>query len=229
MNLKEVSAYLLNGRIVDLTKKANPGNAEGPLDTGKRKYELKMFTFPPGEIMHFIEMESHISTHVEAPSHYVPVRHQRNAKDVSEVDLNRFFGMGVLVNCQDLPPKTAIGREILKRARLQEEDIVLFGCCPHQGEDRCYLAKDGLEYLLEKRIKMVGVDDTVFPEDPQYALKALEKYFCHDLMLSNEIPIIEGLANLGELKKKRFLFFGFPAKMGGLESFPIRAVAIEGP
>ena len=29
-------------------------------------------------------------------------------------------------------------------------------------------------------------------------------------------------------KEKRFLFFGFPAKMGGLESFPIRAVAIEG-
>ena len=74
---------------------------------------------------------------------------------------------------------------------------------------------------------MVGVDDAVFPEDPQYAMKDLEKYFCHDLMLSNEIPIIEGLGNLDQLKKKRFLFFGFPAKMGGLESFPIRAVAVE--
>jgi len=74
---------------------------------------------------------------------------------------------------------------------------------------------------------MVGVDDTVFPEDPKYAMKDLEKYFCHDLMLSNEIPIIEGLANLDKLKQKRFLFFGFPARMGGLEAFPIRAVAIE--
>jgi len=42
------------------------------------------------------------------------------------------------------------------------------------------------------------------------------------------VRLIEGPANLEELKKPRFLFFGFPAKMGGLESFPIRAVAVEG-
>ena len=32
--------------------------------------------------MHFIDMESHISTHVEAPSHFVPVLHGRPAHDV---------------------------------------------------------------------------------------------------------------------------------------------------
>jgi len=229
MNLEEIGVYLSNGRIVDLSKKVSPGKAEGPLDTGKRKYEIKKFTFPPGEIMHFIEMESHISTHIEAPSHFVPVRHGKPAHDISEVSLSRFFGMGVLVDCKDLAPKTPIGTEILGRFPIRQDDVVLIGKCSHSGPDRCYLAQEGIEYLLKKKIKMVGVDDTVFPEDPKYALKDLEKYFCHDLMLSNEIPIIEGLANLGELKKKRFLFFGFPAKMGGLESFPIRAVAIEEP
>jgi kynurenine formamidase len=229
MNLEEIGAYLLTGRIVDLSKKVEPGKAVGPLDTGKRKYELKKFTFPPGEIMHFIEMESHISTHIEAPSHYVPVRHGKPAHDISEVSLSRFFGIGVLVDCKDLAPKTPIGAEILMRFPIHKDDIVLIGKCPHPGKDRCYLVKDGIEYLLKNKIKMVGVDDTVFPEDPQYAMKDLAKYFCHDLMLSNEIPIIEGLGNLNQLKKRRFLFFGFPAKMGGLESFPIRAVAIEEP
>ena len=90
------------------------------------------------------------------------------------------------------------------------------------------MVKEGVEYLLEKKIKMVGFDDTVFPEDTKFLGKDLNKYFTHDLMLSNNIPIIEGLANLTELKKQRFLFFGFPAKMGGLESFPIRAIGIEG-
>jgi kynurenine formamidase len=85
-----------------------------------------------------------------------------------------------------------------------------------------------VEYLIHKKIKLVGFDDTVFPENPEFAGKDLSKYFTHDLMLSNEIPIIEGLTNLSELKKKRFLFLGFPAKMGGLEAFPIRALAIEG-
>ena len=227
MKIEEVAAYLSQGRLIDLSKKVTPGKAEGPLDTGKRKYEIKTFTFPPGELMHYIEMESHISTHIEAPSHYVPVRHGKPAHDVSEVELDRFFGIAVLVDCQDLGPKTPIGAEILQRFQIQKDDIVLIGKCPHSKENRCHLAKDGLEYLLNKKIKMIGVDDTVFPEDPQYGMKNLECYFCHDLMLSNEIPIIEGLANLEKLKKQRFLFFGFPAKMGGLESFPIRAVAIE--
>ena len=227
MRIEDIAAFFKKARIVDLSKKVAPGKAEGPLDTGQRKYEIKPFTFPPGETMHYIEMESHISTHIEAPSHFVPVRHGRPAHDISEVALTRYFGMAVLVDCMDLGPGTPVGAEVLGRFPIQEEDIVLVGKCPHPGQDRCYLAKDGIEYLLKKKIKMVGVDDTVFPEDPQYAMKDLEKYFAHDYFLSNEIPIIEGLANLGEMRKSRFLFFGFPAKMGGLESFPIRAVAIE--
>jgi arylformamidase len=228
MRIDDVVEYLSQARVIDLSKKVTPGKAEGPLDTGKRKYEIEPFPVPPGEIMHNIEMESHISTHVEAPSHFVPVRHGRSAKDLSDMPVTAFFGMAVLVDCKDLAPKTAIKGEILEKFRIEEKDIVLIGKCSHQGRDRCYLAKEGADYLLQKKIKLVGVDDTVFPENPEFAGKNLNKYFTHDLMLSNDIPIIEGLANLGELKKQRFLFFGFPAKMGGLESFPIRAVAIEG-
>jgi kynurenine formamidase len=228
MRIEDVAAYLSKARIIDLSKKVVPGKAEGPLDTGKRRYEIKTFVFPPGELMHNIEMESHISTHVEAPSHFVPVRHGRSAHDVSELALTKFFGMAVLVDCKNFAPKTAIGAEVLARFQIQENDIVLIGKCPHRGEERSYLVKEGVEYLLQKKIKMVGVDDTVYPENPELRPKDLKTYFTHDLMLSNDIPIVEGLANLEELKKPRFLFFGFPAKMGGLESFPIRAVAIEG-
>ena len=177
--------------------------------------------------MHYIEMESHISTHVEAPNHYVTPRYGRAAKDISELALDKFFGTAVLVDCKDLPPKTAIGGDILKRFNIRENDIVLFGNSSHSSSDRCYLDKEGVEYLVQKKIKMAGIDDTVFGENPEFRGKIFEKYHTHDLLLSNDIPLIEGLANLGELRKKRFLFIGIPAKMGGLESFPIRAVAIE--
>ncbi|HYB19314.1 MAG TPA: cyclase family protein [Thermodesulfobacteriota bacterium] len=229
MTMEEMAKRLTEGRIIDLSKKVSPGKAEGPLDTGKRKYEINMFTFPPGELMHFIDMESHISTHIEAPSHFVPVRHPgKKGEDISELALIKFFGIAILVDCKNLPAKTPIGKEVLERFEIKENDIVLIGRCPYRGEDRCYLVKEGVEYLLQKKIKMVGVDDTVFPENPLINRpRDLNKYFTHDLMLSNGIPIIEGLANLEELKKSRFLFFGIPAKMGGLESFPIRAVAIE--
>lgn len=227
MNIEDVAEYLSRARIIDLSKKVSPGRADGPLDTGKRKYEIKPFTYPPGETMHHVEMETHISTHVEAPSHFVPVRHGRTAKDISDLALATFFGMAVVVDCTDLAPKTPIGREMFKRCGIEEGEIVLIGNCPHGGGDRCYLAKEGAEYLLGRKVKMVGVDDTVFPENPEFEGRDLNKYFTHDLLLSNDIPLIDGLANLAELRKQRFLFFGFPPKMGGLEAFPIRAVAIE--
>lgn len=229
MKIEDVAAYLSQGRIIDLTRKVEPGKATGPMGTEARKYEIKVFTYPPGELMHDIEMESHISTHVEAPSHFIPARYGRDANGISELALTKFFGMAVLVDCKDLPPRTAIGEEILRKSQIEENDIVLIGRCPYQGEKRCYSVKEGIEYLLQKKIKMVGFDDTVSPENPLINRPPdLNKYFTHDIMLSNDIPIIEGLANLSELKKARFLFFGFPAKMGSLESFPIRAVAIEG-
>ena len=229
IDIEQINKFLSKARIVDLSKKVIPGKASGPFETGARKYEIEPFTYPPGELMHTIEMESHISTHIEAPNHYVTPRYGRKATDISEIPLEKLFGIAVFVNCKDLPAKTAIGVDILEKFKIKENEIVFFGNSPNAAEDRCYLEKEGVEYLVQKKIKMAGVDDTVFGENPKYRLKVFEKYHTHDLLLTNEIPLIEGLTNLGELRKERFLFLGFPAKMGGLESFPIRAVAIEEP
>jgi kynurenine formamidase len=134
--------------------------------------------------------------------------------------------MATLVDCKNFAARTPIQSSTLQKFPIHDEDIVLIGRCPHKGEGRSFMTKEGIEYLLTKRIKLIGFDDTVDPEDPQFP-KELKNYFTHCTMFSNEIPIIEMLANLDELRKPRFLFFAFPAKMGGLESFPIRAVAIE--
>jgi len=227
MRTEEIATRLLSGRVIDLSKKVMPGEATGPLDTGKRTYEIASFTFPPGEIMHNIHMESHISTHVEAPSHFIPARYGTSAHDISEIALTKFFGVATLIDCSECAARTAIGREFLERFQIKTNDIVLIGKCPYLGDQRSYLVKEGVEYLIGKKVKIVGFDDSVYPENPELHPKDLKTYFTHDLLLSNEIPIIEALVNLGELKNPRFMFFGFPAKMGGLESFPIRAVAIE--
>lgn len=227
IRIEQIRTWVAHARILDLSKHVVPGGASGPFETGKRRYEITPFTYPPGELMHMIEMESHISTHVEAPSHYVTPRYGRKAADVSEVPLERFFGVAILVSCLRFPPRTPIGKSILKETGIQENDIVLFGGSRHPPEERCYLAKDGAEYLVERKIKMAGIDDTVFGEDPEFRLKVFEKYYTHDTLLSNGIPLIEGLCNLDQLTKERFFFVGIPASMGGLESFPIRAVAVE--
>jgi kynurenine formamidase len=236
VELEQVAKYFSEGRIVDLTLKMNPGSTEGPSAKPSRRYEIKMFKYVPwkvwsgsGEIMHYVDMESHVSTHVEAPSHYIPVRYGRSAPELSEVPLSSFFGSAVLIDCKELGPKTPIDAEILRRFPIHENDIVLVGKGQHigaDGEERSFLVKEGAEYLLGKKIKLVGFDDTIMPENP-LVMKDLSTMFTHDVMLSNGILIIERLANLEKLTKTRFLFFAFPPNMGGIESFPIRAIAIE--
>jgi arylformamidase len=227
MRLKEAAATLSQGRIVDLSKKVVPGGAEGPVGAPTRRYDIEKFIYPPGEIMHYISMESHISTHVEAPSHFIPAVYGSPADDVSEVSLDSFFGMGVLLDCKDMSSMTVIGPEIIDSFGIRRDDIVLVGRSPHRMNDRPWLSVEGIHYLVEKKIKMIGFDDTVFVERPEVRGKSLAGYLLHDLMLKNGIPVIEQVAQLEDLRKPRFFFMGIPARMGGLDSFPIRAVAIE--
>jgi arylformamidase len=227
MRFEEIAAALLRGRIVDLSKKITPGGAEGAPGAAVRRYDIEKFIYPPGEIMHYISMESHISTHVEAPSHFIPALYGRPADDVSEVPLKSFFGMGVLLDCKDMAARTVIGPETIDRFGIQRDDIVLVGRSPHRGDDRPWLSVEGVRHLAAKKIKMIGFDDTVFVERPEVRGKSLPGYLVHDLMLTNGIPVIEQVAHLEDLKKSRFFFMGVPPRMGGLDSFPIRAMAIE--
>jgi arylformamidase len=226
--IAEAAAILTKGRIVDLSKKVVPGGAQGPPGAPARWYQIGQFTYPPGELMHYIAMESHISTHVEAPSHFLPALHNRPADDVSEVPLERFFGMAVLVNCKEMAVNAQIGPDILKAFPIEVGDIVVVGNSPWRAAQRPWLTIEGIDYLVDNRkIKMIGLDDTVYVERPEVARKNLAGYYLHDKTLSNGIPVIEQMAHLGDLSKARFFFMGIPAAMGGLESFPIRAVAIE--
>lgn len=224
----EAAAALAKGRIVDLSKRVVPGGAPGAAGTPGRWYQIGQFVYPPGELMHYIAMESHISTHVEAPSHFLPALHNRPGDDVSEVPLERFFGMAVLVDCRGMAANTQIGPEILKTLPIEVGDIVVVGNSPWQTTQRPWLTIEAIDYLVDdRRIKMIGLDDTVYVERPEVARKNLAGYYLHDKTLSNGIPVIEQMAHLSDLSKTRFFFMGIPAAMGGLDSFPIRAVAIE--
>ncbi|MHC4444637.1 MAG: cyclase family protein [Planctomycetota bacterium] len=224
MNCDELGKSLSGFRVVDLSKRVLPGQVSGPVGLGPRKYEIKPFTFPPGEIMHTIEMENHISTHVEAPSHFMGPRHGRKGMDVSELPLETFFGPAVFVDLSGSGKGEEVLPSLVEGAGVRRRDIVLFGNAGHEGQERPYLGQAVARYLADLPVKMVGIDDSVFPENPAIAFKEIEQYYIHDYLLSKDIPLIEGLVNLEALGITRFIFFGIPAAMGGLDSFPVRAM-----
>jgi kynurenine formamidase len=49
----------------------------------------------------------------------------------------------------------------------------------------------------------------------------------HDNLLKNEIPLIEGLVNMEQVKKERLFYIGLPLKIAGLDSSWIRAIVLE--
>ena len=50
----------------------------------------------------------------------------------------------------------------------------------------------------------------------------------HVELLSRDIPMIEGLCYLDQLRERRFYFIGLPYRIVGCDSWPVRAIAIEG-
>ena len=213
-------------RIVDLTQKIVPGEAKGPLDTGRRRMEITPFHYPPGELMHRIQMESHIGTHVEAPLHWVSVRYNRNGMDVSQIPPDAFIGEAVLLDLSKFKKKQAILPQDFQDAGVKAGHIVIIGNSPYSGQDRPYFCFEASRWLAESKVKAVGIDDSVYPEDPKVGTENLEFYHTHDFLLSNDIPMIEGLINLDRIGKTRFFLMGSVVPIVGLEAFPIRVMAI---
>jgi arylformamidase len=216
-------------RLVDLSKVMEPGNVQGPVGAGKRRLEIHEFAYPPGETMHQVDMETHIGTHVEAPSHFVNARHGRSGKDITQLPLESFFGEAVLVNLESFEPGHAVTEKDVKGFGVRTGDIVFFGNAVHGGQDRPWITREAAEWLAKTRIRMAGIDDTVFPEESKYLSKDLTGYYTHDAFLGNDIPFVEGLTNLSAVSRGRFFFFGLVVPIVGLEAFPIRAVAFVPP
>ena len=64
-----------------------------------------------------------------------------------------------------------------------------------------------------------------------YPYKPTPGYPCsmeiHKYLLGNEMPIIEGIANLDKITKSRVYYIGLPIRTKGMDSSRIRAIVLE--
>lgn len=170
----KLTEMLKGYRIVDLSEKVEPGRAFGP-DGKLRWYFTRVFAYPGpgGEWMHDIVMESHISTHVEGPSHYIDAVANKEGvgKDISQIPLSSYFGEAILVNCVKIPDYNPITIKHLKNADVRENDIVLIGLSGRKGESRPYMSDEAIRWLVRLPIKMIGFDRTIEIENRSKLLK----------------------------------------------------------
>ena len=172
-------------------------------------------------------MSTHIGTHIESPFH----AHKKGLK-VSDIGLDKLIGDGVLLDFTHKKPDEEITKEELMQysKRIKEGSIVLF----HTGRDkffgdkikghqRPYPTTDAVSWLVGKSISCVGIDCTgIEVKGPERSSQPN-----HSLLFERGIPLIENLTNLGEINNENFKVFILPANISGLESFPVRVIAIE--
>ena len=213
-------------RLVDLTHAIEP-------ETGARPVHVERVPAPhavpggPWYIMHKVDMTlNHVGTHIEAPYHVRP-----EGMDVAAIPLEGLCGAAVVVDLTFTEPGGVVTEQDVRQAAekaggVQRGDIVLgrFDYDGSPGSSRNFEA-EAIGYLVDAGMKLMGVDLGGI-ELPSSDPRASGQYNHHQL-LDNDICLIERVANLAQLRRPRVLVFALPIPIKGLDSFPVRMIALE--
>jgi arylformamidase len=170
-----------------------------------------------------LHVSSHSGTHIDAPSHFL-----REGKTIDELPLERTIG-----DCVVLDMTTCAERITRDCLMAHDDDIVEGGIVllrtansdlnptdkfsPHF----IYLEASGAIYLVEKKIKAVGIDYLgVEHSQPGHPT--------HENLMHGDITIIEGL-RLGHVPPGAYFLVCLPLNVIGVEAAPARAILIDQP
>ncbi len=170
-----------------------------------------------------ISLCTHSGTHVDAPFHFI-----KGGNSIDKVPLSTLVGSSIVLDFSDVDE---IDKKALKAKYSRynfDEKIVLFktrnSILYESGkftEDYVYLTEDGAEFLVEKKIKAVGIDYLSIEK-----LGNFKEGIVHKILLSERIPIIEGLY-LRNVEEGEYFFVCLPIKIKDGDGAPARAVLIQ--
>lgn len=197
--------------IIDLSY---PINQNTPVFPGGPPVEVKRNTTieKDGYEDHLLQIETHIGTHIDAPSHMVS-----GGKNLDEISIEQFVGQGVYVDVRN-----EFDLAVIKKVKIEEDSIVLFhtGMSGTWGKPEYFtnnpqMNKELAHYLVKRKVKMVGADACSVDREP---------YPIHKILLGNNILLIENLTNVEVLKGKNFNVYALPLKLQ-VDGSPARVIA----
>ena len=176
-------------------------------------------------ILQTMHMGSHCGTHIEFPYH-----HNRDGLDAGSFPLDRLIGDCLLLDFRHKGSNEEVTLAELEAYddRIEEGDMLMFNfdCARKygtpQGHERPYISHEAIQLLVfTKKIGLIGSDASGIE------IKGAPNQPNHQLLMDHQIPIIEYAANLNDLKSERFTLFVLALPVVGLDSCPVRLVAIE--
>ena len=169
-----------------------------------------------------INMSVHIGTHVDAPFHFLG----EGAATVDQLPLDILHGRAYVVSLdneidlitssvlENLGVPTRIKRLLIKTRNSNS------WARNEKQFDKNFVAvsEDGARFLIERGIKLVGVD--YLSVAPFFNVAPT-----HNILLSAGVVIVEGL-NLHNVPQGRYNFFCLPLKIKGSDGAPARAILV---
>lgn len=169
-----------------------------------------------------ISSSVHLGTHVDAPHHFL-----NDGRTVESLPLDVLTGPCYVTQLPD--GIEAITSEVLDRTEITSDmQRVLFGTRNShwwaRGEtkfqtDFVAITEDGAEWLVERGVKLVGVDYlSVAPYGDSVPT--------HTVLLEAGVVLVEGL-NLSQVMRGFYDLYCLPLKIAGSDGAPARAILIQ--
>ena len=167
-----------------------------------------------------VSLSAHTGTHVDAPYHFLP-----DGDTLEAIPLNIMIGRAYVLY---LPNVDLITADVLKQAEIpQRTRRVLFKTRNSDIWARAEkdfqtgfvaVSPDGAQYLVERGIKMVGIDYLSIAPFKQSRPT-------HEILLKNGVFILEGI-NLTEVVPGRYTLYCLPLNLHGVDGAPARAILV---
>ncbi len=207
-------------RTYDITLTISPKLPTWPGDPGVELERVEKIEAGSNANVSRIDMGVHTGTHVDAPYHFL-----QEGSTVDQLDLSMLAGRAYVLHLPEvdlitaavldaaqIPPRT---RRVLFKTRNSDywaNDDLGF------QEDFVGLSEDGAEYLVQRGVKLVGMDYLSIAPYKQSRPT-------HEILLSAGVVIVEGL-DLREVSQGRYTIYCLPLKLAHSDGAPARAILI---
>jgi len=179
--------------------------------------------YQDGYLIHNVFIGTHCGTHVDAPLHKNP---KTNAID--EISIEKFIVKAYVMDVTFLTPKQELTEKHLEKIKSKIKGInaIIFKSnWSLQYESENYfsdfpgISEGAAKWIIKNKISLIGL------ETPSVSVEKHKEI--HEALLSKDITIVEGLANVDKITKEYVEFYAVPLKIKGLDGSPVRAFAIE--
>ena len=165
-----------------------------------------------------IDMVANTGTYLDSPFH-----RYAGGKDLAGLELTQLAELpGVLVPA---PRGRVIDADAFTGLDVRDRAVLIHtGWSAHWRTDRYFeghpfLTRAAAERLADEGAVLVGIDSYNIDDTDDMSRPA------HTVLLGRDIPIVEHMCGLEQLRGVRFRFTAVPVKVRGFGTFPVRAFA----